>query len=980
MFTKSIFILNEKNEITQEITFIDYDGKYKQDFKKIDNINKISSTNESKSSIEENFFDNMVFGDTINNFPIQFKSKLYFNKLNMHLPLYISVYQLINILSSLLSINVNNILVYDYNQNNSTFLILNNEIFYKKYNYTNIVIDKYTDNREFILNIASFTPLYKICIDENNQQRNFYIRVYSINRNNKDYNIFTSISNISIKPIPSELSFILELSKKSENYINKLPNFVILSISKMYIIRSIFSLNSKNGDKILFDPIILSGWKKIYKKFIMSILPLSNNKIDYIIYYNDEWTSISEEENNLIISNKIKLLKKNNFSTKDIYIGIKNISNNVVDIQLNIINGIMKIDMLNSSDKFYNFEDNNKKFDEIYKDISGIFKNYIINAYPKILTNINIKKNYFKKNADIKQISNILDNLNFIKKPEETGITSEIYYIYNDMTEYMLAEIFKRYKDNSMINIYNYFITNNTYQSIENTLFGELKLKQFSDIIEISLSKISTTEYLEYILKFINSIITNLGYEEYDNNYNISSKTDLKHLINNDPVLFGKIGNNVKTRYSLSCQGKDKQPILTGNIEDSIGIYNQSKVGQLDYYKCNNNIYSNLQFKIQKNRCILCCGKEKIQDIDLESFYCKYKLQKEFDDNIYRNIIMKNIEQYSGQYNENIAPGKTCMLNKEINKRYINNDNIKLLALPLYDKISFYDYIDISEQFLNKKKCNTVILDLNIGRNFINEDFNNNLESRIIILSGINTFLVLVDDKNSKGYTIFYSDTNEVNLGNIKYNKLTYEWFNKIKIDSEKKLNIQEIKTILNELKDEEENDIIDIIYVDDNDKVIKLEIDGIELSVDEIKLDVFKFKYNDIIFIGKNNNYLNIDINNLDQKENLILYDNIKTLLYCVMFYSCFIDRDTIFNKNKKYIDTKLDKRIVYGINNLNIYGKIDLYNFKITETGYNYITDLIKFRIERSIDNIDIENEDQKKLIENVIKLNILYSCIEQ
>lgn len=974
MFTKKINFLDENNEIIQCITFADYNGP-KITNKKIDESKWINKIDKKQTIGKTSFFDNLITKK--NNIDLNFNFDDFHNHIDIHIPLFISIMQLTEILSAILQISLNNIYITKKTKKgyqNCNFIKMDYKKFYSTINKTHMTVNKFKDKREFIINMASFTPIYQICTSEKDPLNEIFdidIKVFKQNENDKEFNIFTNINSLQNTPQLNILNFINELSKSLTGYEKTNPSFLILAASKYVDIDKTLIYDS--SQKVEIDDKIFYAWKKIYKPFIYNRIESPNIDYCYLVENGDDIVhdyNINNQETMDYVYKKINFAL---LDPKNLYFETQNLTKNNLKIELNVLAGNYCANMINSNKKFDSFESQNNELNNVVDKITPIFKNYIVHGKKSILTNITIKKIYFKENSDIKIVKTFLNSI-FAIKPEEIGATSGIYYIFNDITEYNFMKLFDDYTNGSLLNIYNYYITNGSYQSIENKYFAELKIKQVDNFVEIEMRKISTELYAKLIMNFLNFVFTKkFGYIEYENNnFTVSTKTNIKELINNDPISFGKINNNYKTRYSIVCQNKTKHPILTDqNDPDAIKIYNQTKINKLDYYTCKDPTNKYMNYTNQNGRCIMCCTKTPPREENFEYFYCKYKLENVFNKKVY-DFLFKQTNQYAIDFDENVAPGKLCRLNSKMKYEYGNDANLYALSLFIYNEpltfTNILKYINTAPIFFKTGETNTLIIDNIDQKNYLNSDYNPKLKTKILIKYTSNVF-VIVYKEGTKGYKFYEYDFGNIDESYIYDIPLTGNWFKNNNIGLNSKVKKSQIEIFL------KNNLQIDFVYVNVNtDKIVAFKIKDFIISTEDIDIKNIKlFETKTICYVDEEFLKESEGIEILNESINFPIYDDISAILYIISFYSCFVYKKSIFD-DEFIKDLKKDgyyennKKFKYGMNYLFKNGSVDVNQFKITEDGINFIKKKIIF------DSMDFLKNNDMYENENFIKFTYL------
>lgn len=926
-FINKIRLVSSDGELIQSIVF---DSKMltKDSSKSIANTLPLNNPEEKKIN---NLFDQLV--EESSNITLSFNPSLFEQFIDIKIPSFLTTLDLIEIVACITRLHPKNFYVISQGKNMS-YISMNDEFFAHKISLCRLLPTKY-DNKNIVMNIGAFIPCDSIMEDNT-----IDIVAYPQNQNDKEFEIFPDKPSLlpwtQDQRIMSLISCIKTLNLKD---MKDIPSFKILKYSKMVDIKK--SIIYEKDIKVNND--IINAWKRIYKDFFNSRIICDSN-VNYTISYTNNW--MINSLNTLDMSDFIIRSYKDEDKNK-IYVDLKNVDLNTVRLILDPLNGFYAAESINDSKQFNSFNELKQNIN-IYKDILSF---YIKEQNRSIDTNFTIRKIFEKSHADIKEIKPLFNQL-FTQGQDEVGKTSAIYILRNDLTRYLFCDLYSDLRESVILNGFQFYLTNHNFQSYENDRFAKLKIKQFENFVEFELRGISTERYALSILNFITGIMLGLGYIESDNEASVSTKGNMISLINNDPRMFGNETKNRENRYSRACQSSDKQPTLSSRpCATSLTINNQSKEGKKDIYVCKDSKYKYIKYVNQKGRCTICCSIQQVPINTFEQFYCHWKLTGEKDPEI-ENMLGSIKTQIPTEFSDTISPGKLCKLSPQMKIKFGNDINLLALSiLSVEQPVSYDDVLEYLKRpiFVDIEQANLVLID--DARTYV-RGYDNKKKSIIAYRFPTNTFILVYQDKDGYRPALF----NLAHINNASAIPLSNKWCENKGIEIP--MNLDSLK-LLHSMS----NEVVETIYCENNTKqCIAIRIGGRIIPVKKLSIDTVSkiLETNAIVYIDDIDCLKISREKNIDSTSPKTIVDNMRGLLYIILFISTFVYKISIFDdKFESMIKDKIvqNKNFKYGKYSIYSNGIPDINNFEITKDGLEFIKKKIVFDELEFLDNDNLE-----------------------
>ncbi len=559
------------------------------------------------------------------------------------------------------------------------------------------------------------------------------------------------LNNLNFNSNIIKNNFFLYKNKfKNLNYYNLLKVYELINLLfKNYYLRYLNIIKFNNINNIF----LIKNKKKIIKKIY-----LSNNY--YLYFIKNDILSILKKFNlkNGVYLNNISILNFKNY-IKNFYFS-KGIININFLIKKQIINNNLIL-------KFYIDKKYNKYVNKIYIFGNKFFSNK--NIFSFLLTKkLNI---YFKYLFDYLFIPRIFNkDINLIKNK----------YFNNGYINFSFKNIFIKFNNKGLLNIYLYLNENNRYKIFNIFTFSDL-LKNKIIIDKIKIHFFNKNEYLNlkkikfFIIK-INKYFKKLGY------LNIDTNIKYKNFLKNKLILYFNIKfNNIFY------------------INDILLIGNKNYKNNLLYKLIPN--MKNLKY----NEYLINKGLKNLLDThffkDINIFYKKNKFFYNKIDIIYKLIEKKIYKLNFGfsfnkktKFNYNLMFYKRNVFNlynkllinihKNIDYKLINLSLIKLLnkfnKIKIINKFYFVKYLNNNLNYLNFKygQKNNLIFYLNkilkykISFNFINNKFSY-IRPQFFILKYFNSIKKNININNLYYKWFIFNDfilENKLSLNNLDNN------------------------------------------------------------------------------------------------------------------------------------------------------------------------------------------------------------------
>ena len=892
--------------------------------------NKLPFNNPAEKKIS-NLFDQLV--EESSNITLSFDPSLFEQYIDIKIPSFLTTLELIEIIACITRLHPKNFYVISQGKNMS-YISMDDKFFAQKISLCRLLPTNY-DNKSIIINIGAFIPCHTIMEDNT-----IDIVAYPQNLDDKEFDIFPD--KPSLLPWTQDqrtMSLISCIKSLKLKEIKDIPSFKILKYGRIVDIKK--SIIYEKDVKVNND--VINAWKRIYKDFFNSRI-ICNDNVNYTISYNDKWliNSINELEMSDFI---IKSYKDEN--RNKLYVDLKNVDRNTIRLILDPLNGFYMAESTNDSLQFNSFNELKQNIN-IYKDILSF---YIKEQSKSINTDFTIRKTFEKNHADIKELKPLFNQL-FTQGQDEVGKTSAIYILRNDLTRYLFCDLYRDLRDSVILNGFQFYLANHDFQSYENDRFAKLKIKQFENFVEFELRGISTERYALLLINFITGIMLGLGYIESNNETSISTKGNMIALINNDPKMFGNETKNRENRYSRACQSSDKQPTLSSRpCATSLTINNQSKEGKKDIYICKDSKYKYIKYVNQKGRCTICCSIQQVPINTFEQFYCHWKLTGEKDPEI-EKMLGSIKTQIPTDFSDTISPGKLCKLSPQMKIKFGNDINLFALSiLSVEQPISYNAIIDYLKRpiFVDIEEANVILIDEE--RTYV-RSYNNKKKSIIAYRFPTNTFILVYQDKDGYRPALF----NLAQINQISTIPLSNKWCedNNISIP----MNIDSLK-----LLHSASNETVEVLYCKHNTNTcIAIRIGGRIIPVKNISIDTISkiLETNAIVYIDNIDCINNSNKRNIDYSSPKVIIDNIRGLLYIIMFISTFVYKISIFDdKFENIIKDNIvsNKNLKYGKYSIYSNGVPNINDFEITKEGLEFIKKKIVFDELEFLDNDNLE-----------------------
>lgn len=607
--------------------------------------------------------------DYLNNVPVEFNNQLnYINKNNDYLLLtnknsYNEEYlSLDNIKTTIKNT------AYDYgNIYKVTFLYPVEDTNYNSLYYNNNKIDI---SNNILLNNSLFVNDFNNIINNNEEYETNYI---NINQNDFNYNKFNYLGPIYLDKNNINFTNIVDLS----NYTH-----IMLDDKNIYLLSDFINVNNIYVNTILKNS-YLYKFKEVIDNY--NIFNLLDSKLVY--YYKIELTlnniNIGDYGNCLFINNKfyyfeifdyysniIEILSLNpiNLSERNYFIGIIFV-NTINDILYPTFRTIISITSINFENiklienNIFNYFNTN---DLVYNNL--LFNNKIISTIKKV----NIYNFIYLDSSfnNIKLTENIIKN----KKLPHVYIKNKTL-----ISENINEELFRKYKNNSIVKIDNYILNindlSNNYIANDNYELSILPLKN-PNLINFSISGNIMKGNNQIIINF-NKII-NLPTPAY---YNINERYIYISSFKNQIII-----NDKNTNYY------------------NIGFFNNIKLLDNNYFKLDYPLFLNYD-NVILNENLLGNIKSVNQNIPINDIQkMPYVINSMFNDNIYYDVDNYDISNI----NINIEDEKTLEL------IFYDTQNLKYLSRPIIikykDPLINYPSINITWTHNNQIFNNSFII------------------------------------------------------------------------------------------------------------------------------------------------------------------------------------------------------------------------------------------------------------------------------
>ncbi len=586
--------------------------------------------------------------------------------------------------------------------------------------------------------------------------------------------------NFNLNKINNNL-FLYKNEFKNLNYSNilKIDELINLLFKNCYLkylniirfnnLNNIFLVKNKNRNKII---------KKIY---------LSNNY--YLYFTKNDILNIFKQFNlkNGVYLNNISILNFKNYIKKFYF------SKGIININFLIKKQIINNNLIL---KFYIDKKYNKYINRIYIFGNKFFTNKKIFSF--LLTKkLNI---YFKYLFDYLFIPRIFSkDINLIKKK----------YFNSGYIDFSFKNIFIKFNNKGLLNIYLYLNENNRYKIFDIFTFSDsLKNKRIIDKIKINF--FNKNEYLNlkkikfFIIK-INKYFKKLGYLNIDNNIKYKNFLNNKLILyfnikfNNifyinkvlfignkyykNNLLYKLIPNMKNLKYNEYLINKGLKNLFNTNFFKNINIiYKKNKL----FYNKVDIIYKLIEKKMYKLNFSFSFNKKTKFNYNL-IFYKRniFNLYNKLLINIHKNISYKLINLSLIKLLNKFNTIK--MINKFYFSKFLNND-LNYLNFKYSQKNNFIFYLNkilkykISFNFINNKFCyirpqffilkyfNSIKKNININnlyfKWFIFNDFI--LENKLSLNNLDNNFF------HKKGYYISLNTKIGISIWNNLYYKIFF--------------------------------------------------------------------------------------------------------------------------------------------------------------------------------------------------------------